>query len=141
MLKKERISESELLTRLLEGERQAFDEIFTRYYTSLCAFANLYVKQTEVAENLVQDLMLWLWENRSELQTRGALSHYLFTSAKNRCLTYLSREALRSNRLSDLRSMWPSPSAFPTSTSSRSCARTSAGRSRSCPNPIVRRLK
>lgn len=56
MLKKERISESELLTRLLEGERQAFDEIFTRYYTSLCAFANLYVKQTEVAENIVQDL-------------------------------------------------------------------------------------
>ena len=103
MLKKERISESELLTRLLEGERQAFDEIFTRYYTSLCAFANLYVKQTEVAENIVQDLMLWLWENRSELQIRGALSHYLFTSAKNRCLTYLSREALRSNRLSDLR--------------------------------------
>lgn len=103
MLKKERISESELLTRLLEGERQAFDEIFTRYYTSLCAFANLYVKQIEVAENIVQDLMLWLWENRSELQTRGALSHYLFTSAKNRCLTYLSREALRSNRLSDLR--------------------------------------
>ena len=35
MLKKERISESELLTRLLEGERQAFDEIFTRYYTCL----------------------------------------------------------------------------------------------------------
>ncbi len=103
MLKKERISESELLTRLLEGERQAFDEIFTRYYTSPCAFANLYVKQTEVAENIVQDLMLWLWENRSELQIRGALSHYLFTSAKNRCLTYLSREALRSNRLSDLR--------------------------------------
>lgn len=33
----------------------------------------------------------------------GVLSHYLFTSAKNRCLTYLSREALRSNRLSDLR--------------------------------------
>ena len=33
----------------------------------------------------------------------GGLSHYLFTSAKNRCLTYLSREALRSNRLSDLR--------------------------------------
>ena len=97
MLKKERISESELLTRLLEGERQAFDEIFTRYYTSL------YVKQTEVAENIVQDLMLWLWENRSELQIRGVLSHYLFTSAKNRCLTYLSREALRSNRLSDLR--------------------------------------
>lgn len=103
MLKKERISESELLTRLLEGERQAFDEIFTRYYTSLCALANLYVKQTEVAENIVQDLMLWLWENRSELQIRGSLSHYLFTSAKNRCLTYLSREALRSNRLSDLR--------------------------------------
>lgn len=103
MLKKKRISESELLTRLLEGERQAFDEIFTRYYTSPCAFANLYVKQTEVAENIVQDLMLWLWENRSELQIRGALSHYLFTSAKNRCLTYLSREALRSNRLSDLR--------------------------------------
>lgn len=103
MLKKERISESELLTRLLEGERQAFDEIFTRYYTSLCAYANLYVRQTEVAENIVQDLMLWLWENRLELQIRGALSHYLFTSTKNRCLTYLSREALRSNRLSDLR--------------------------------------
>ena len=50
MLKREGISEWEMLTRLLEGERQAFDEIFTRYYTSPCAFANLYVKQTEVAE-------------------------------------------------------------------------------------------
>lgn len=103
MLKKERISESDLLARLMEGERQAFDEIFTRFYTSLCAYANLYVKRTEVAENIVQDLMLWLWENHAELQIRGELSHYLFASAKNRCLTYLSREALRTNRLSAMR--------------------------------------
>ena len=75
MLKKERISESELLTRLLEGERQAFDEIFTRYYTSPCAFANLYVKQTEVAENIVQDLMLWLWELRHP-RGRGAAAAF-----------------------------------------------------------------
>ncbi len=61
MLKNERISESELLSGLIDGARQAFDEIFTRYYTSLCAYANLYVRRTEVAENIVQDLMLWLW--------------------------------------------------------------------------------
>lgn len=72
MLKKERISESELLTRLLEGERQAFDEIFTRYYTSLCAFANLYVKQTEVAENIVQDLMLWFGRTVSSFRFGGS---------------------------------------------------------------------
>lgn len=103
MLKNERISESELLSGLIDGARQAFDEIFTRYYTSLCAYANLYVRQTEVAENIVQDLMLWLWENRAELQIHGALSHYLFTSVKNRCLTRLSREALYNSRLHTLR--------------------------------------
>ena len=90
MLKNERISESELLSGLIDGARQAFDEIFTRYYTSLCAYANLYVRRTEVAEHIVQDLMLWPWENRTELQIHGPLSHSLFTPVKTRVLTHPS---------------------------------------------------
>lgn len=62
MPERKKISDTCLLNRLVDGEMKAYEEIFVRYYPTLCAYARMYVKREETAENIVQDLMLWLWE-------------------------------------------------------------------------------
>ncbi len=91
-----------LLKRIAEGDMRAYEELFTRYYPTLCAYARLFVRGGEIGENIVQDLMLWLWENRSALHVTDSLSAYLFRATRNRCLKYLDREMIERRVLSRL---------------------------------------
>lgn len=89
-------TDSRLLERLGQGDKQAYELIFTRYYSTLCAYTHLFTRRGgEIGENIVQDLMLWLWENRSTLHITDSLSGYLFSATRNRCLKYLNHEMIK----------------------------------------------
>ena len=66
-----------LLSSLRKGEQQAFDSLFRKYYPMLCAYARHFV-ELEDAEEIVQEIMLWIWEKHSELIIESSLSQYLF---------------------------------------------------------------
>lgn len=88
----ENTTDSLLLTLLKEGSMPAYELLFSRYYSSLCAYANFFVHDMDMCENIVQDLMLWLWENHAELHVNESLSRYLFTATRNRCLKHISHD-------------------------------------------------
>lgn len=54
------------------------------FYSPLCEYASHFVSDDD-AEELVQDLMLYVWENREYLAIENSLKSYLFVSIKNRC--------------------------------------------------------
>ena len=56
------------------------------HYRALCAFAVQYVKDTDKAEDLVQDLFFRLWLDREKLKITTSIKAYLFASVRNRCL-------------------------------------------------------
>lgn len=93
--------DKKLLKRLRKGDRNAFDELFRLYYAPLCVHAAQYVDDSE-AENIVQDLMLHLWEKRRELSVSTSLRSYLFISARNRALTLVSRSKIRDKVIANL---------------------------------------
>lgn len=68
----------------------AYELLFSRYYSSLCAYANFFVHDNDMCENIVQELMVWLWENHGGLHISDSLSRYLFTATRNRCLKHIS---------------------------------------------------
>ena len=103
MPERKKISATCLLNRLVDGEMKAYEEIFVRYYPTLCAYARMYVKREETAENIVQDLMLWLWENRTVLCISTSLPKYLFGAVRNNCLTYLGHESIERRVLGNIR--------------------------------------
>jgi RNA polymerase sigma-70 factor (ECF subfamily) len=87
-------SDSLLFADMQKGSEQAFEIIFKRYYPMLCAYARQYVELHD-AEEVVQDIMLWLWDNRTSLNLKSPLNHYLFRAVKNRCLTRVDRIVLK----------------------------------------------
>jgi RNA polymerase sigma-70 factor (ECF subfamily) len=55
----------------------------------LCTYALRFVKDTDTAEEIVQDLFYKLWEKRAELQINTSVKSYLFSAVHNRCLKYI----------------------------------------------------
>lgn len=68
-----------LLSAIYDGDRTAFDILFKRYYAVLCTYACRFVS-LEDAEEIVQNLMVNLWEKRASIRISSSLKQYLFRS-------------------------------------------------------------
>ncbi|MDR2920782.1 MAG: RNA polymerase sigma-70 factor [Tannerella sp.] len=85
----------QLIIHLKEGDEQAFENVYREYYKGLCAFASQYISETEECEEIVQDVMLWLWENRSALLPEMSVKSLLFTIVKNKCLNSITHSQIK----------------------------------------------
>ena len=78
-----------LLSAVQRGDQKAFDTLFRRYYPMLCAYGHRFV-ELEDAEEIVEDSLLWLWENRETLVIESSLNSYLFKMVYRRALNKLA---------------------------------------------------
>lgn len=72
-----------LIQKCREGNSKAFDYLFARYFSKLYKYTVHHTGNEQLAEELVMDLMLWLWNKRETLEVKGDLSAYLFRAIKN----------------------------------------------------------
>lgn len=86
-----------IISELQNGEEKAFDFIFRRYYKALCAQAVSYVHDLDLAQSLVQECFIRLWEKRDEAHKIKKLSSYLLTMVRNRCIDYLRTAKVADN--------------------------------------------
>lgn len=84
----------ETIHKLNSGDEQMFDIVYKQYYRGLCAFASQYVAESE-CEEIVQDVMMWLWENRTRLNPELSLKSLLFTMVKNQCLNKITHNQIK----------------------------------------------
>lgn len=76
------------LNQLRVGNKEAFKLIFDKYYVPLCRFVNISLNDTFASEEIVQDLFVYLWDKREQLNIQLTLKSYLFQAVKNRTLNY-----------------------------------------------------
>lgn len=88
------ITDEVLFERIRTGDVKAFDILFMRYYPILCAYAKQFVDFYD-GQEIVQDVMVWFWENSSMQVIESSPKNYLFKAVKNRCLTLINRNELK----------------------------------------------
>ena len=79
-------SDKDLIPEILKGNQMAFKQVYYIYYNELCNFVRKYFNDKEDAEEIVQDTLVKIWEQREKLENVSSLRHYLFSSVKNHCL-------------------------------------------------------
>ena len=84
------MDDNNLITLLQQGDRNAYKQLFIKYYSPLCEYASQYISDDD-SEELVQELMLFLWETRENLVIETSLKSYLFISTKHRCLNAIRK--------------------------------------------------
>jgi RNA polymerase sigma-70 factor (ECF subfamily) len=83
------ITDEELVRKICQGDPSSFEKFFHRYCQVLIDFGRRYVNDTQIAENIVQNVFLKIWEFKEKLDPSANIKTYLYTSVKNQALNYL----------------------------------------------------
>ncbi|MES2268391.1 MAG: RNA polymerase sigma-70 factor [Bacteroidota bacterium] len=85
------LTDEELMVQIHQSDVQALEALFNRYYKSLCQFCAIYIKDDAVAEEVISNLFMKVWDNRSEAQILN-VKNYLFSAAKNLSLNHIQKK-------------------------------------------------
>ena len=88
------VADETLFQEIQRGDEKAFDVLFLKYYPSLCAYAQRFVEYDD-GQEIVQDVMLWLWENREILLIESSLSQYLLKMIYHRALNRIAQKEVK----------------------------------------------
>jgi len=80
---------------------QNFNRVFRQYYTPLCRYAMNFVNEMEIAEDIVQDQFVYIWERNLDFSDTAAIGSYLFKAVKNRSINYIQSQAKNRNESLD----------------------------------------
>lgn len=103
MEKPEKVNHQHLLMRLSKSDPAAFDELFLEYYAGLLRFARSHMPYpSDGAEDIVADVLGYLWQNRSRLDIRGSLAAYLYRAVKNNIIKEFSRSRFNNGNFEEV---------------------------------------
>lgn len=86
------------------SDERAFEMLFREYFRPLTVFAKQYVRVQEAAEDIVQDLFLYLHERGDfDPEVKGATSQ-LYKLVRYRCLNHLEYQRIRKSSNPGIRS-------------------------------------
>ncbi len=88
------LPDNELLSLLIEGNRDAFTEIYDRYNGLLYLFAYNRLRDREEAKDIIHELFLSVWTKHKDLQLTANLAAYLYTAVKNRIINNITRQKI-----------------------------------------------
>ena len=71
------------------GQLEQFKVVFEEFYSDMVKTAVFYVRDSVIAEDIVQEVFTKLWEKRSQLGDIENLKGYLIHATKNKSLNYL----------------------------------------------------
>ena len=91
----EQLLDNELVTLAQRGEGRAFDVLIDRYQMKVTHLVYRYVKDTDTALDLVQDIFLKAFKNLVRFKGESKFSSWLFRVAVNDCIDHLRRVKVR----------------------------------------------
>lgn len=86
-----RMTEIEQVRRIRQGDRKAFDFLCREYYAAFISYARMLLP-TDGDEDVVQDVLLNVWNRRESLVEDRSLQGYILRSIYNRAMNKLSKD-------------------------------------------------
>ncbi len=90
-------SDEQLMARIRARDAEAFEEVFERREPGIRRHLERMVRNTAVAEDLLQEVFLCLWTRANQWSGRGTVKAWLYRIATNQAINYL-RSARRRKR-------------------------------------------
>ena len=84
-----------LFELIIRGDKKAFDELFLLYYSELCRFALIFLRDQDESEEAVQRMFVRMWENRRRLTLPDHIRSFLLKSTYNECLKTIRAQSTR----------------------------------------------
>jgi RNA polymerase sigma-70 factor (family 1) len=87
-------TDQELICSISLGNKDAFSMLYDRYWSDLYKYAFFILKDQEACKDIIQDVFVWLWEHKQDLQIQSPKS-YLRTAVKYKIANYIRSGNIR----------------------------------------------
>lgn len=84
--------EKEIIRLITLGDEQAFEALYRHYRNRTYTLALTYMNDPALAEDVLQEFFLKLWQVRQTLEKIDRFEHYLFTALRNRLISELRKK-------------------------------------------------
>jgi len=82
-------TEKDLVRGLKEGDYDSYEFLFINYYSRFVNFASDILKDSQAAEDIVQEQFMKVWLHRERLNENQSIESYLFILTKNAILNHI----------------------------------------------------
>jgi RNA polymerase sigma-70 factor (ECF subfamily) len=82
----------QLLAGIKNADHDVFTTLYSHYFQGLLLASLKYVKDAAVAEEVVQDVFLKLWESPAAIAEARALKAYLYRAVINQSINHINRQ-------------------------------------------------
>lgn len=96
-----RVEDATLLARVSQGDEAALEALYGRYGRPCWSLARRLLSDVHLAEDVVQQVFLALWQKDSYDASRGAVSTWLLSITHHKAVDLLRRESRRRSKLLD----------------------------------------
>ncbi len=86
-------TEARLLNELKKGSEAAFTQLYDRYHRGIYAYLLGFVKLPPLAEDLVHEVFMKIWEARERMEITTSFSAYLYRISHNKAIDALKKIA------------------------------------------------
>jgi RNA polymerase sigma-70 factor (family 1) len=94
--------ESDLIVLLKNGDRDAFAEIYKRYWTVMYVHALKMTRDEDDARDIVQEVFTSLWLKNHLIGEDANLGGFLYITTKNKVIDFITRKRVRLDYLDSL---------------------------------------
>lgn len=85
-------TDQELYKKYLEGDKISFEKLVLRHKNNIIYFISRYTKNTQIAEDISQDVFVYILINKNQYDFKYSFKTYLYMIAKCRAINYLKKE-------------------------------------------------
>lgn len=96
------LSDFDLLAFLKKGDRNAYEEIYYRYWGVMFRHARKMLRSDEEAKDLIQDVFSVFWTDGPTLNLKSTLSAYLYSVMRYKVFNLIDRQKVKTDYLSSL---------------------------------------
>lgn len=86
------LDDDQLMIRIQEGNRDAFDELVARHQSSVIGFLFRNTRDIQLSEDLTQETFLRVYDNAWDYLPRGKFRGYMFRVARNLLIDVVRRQ-------------------------------------------------
>lgn len=97
------LTDAKLLSLVKEGNKEAFDCIYKKYWHILLDEAYKRLKSKEESEEIVQELFIHLWCKRQEIHLTHSFSTYISVALKYRIFNHIRKKITEEKHLEFIR--------------------------------------
>jgi len=94
--------ELELFQSFKDGDETAYTFFYDKYFKRIQSFSVQFIYDHDEAENLAQEALLHLWQNKESVESLNGIQAILYTYAKSKCLNLIRHNKVKDRFKNDI---------------------------------------